>query len=209
MHCQDERRTNGPAGTAAPSLARGFGLRLTGIALAAVLAGCAAPEVVEEPVKVVKVPKCELPSFHGGSKYVVEAWALPDGAFDVGEPLRLQMRSSAPAYMSVFHVSSSCKVTQLLGNHAVNAAEIVDFPLEASGIELTVKPPAGKEVFHFVATRERLEFLSGDDILAETAGIASLDLSPAQFHKRLADVRGRINPDDWSATTLRTSVVRH
>ena len=74
---------------------------------------------------------------------------------------------------------------------------------------MTVKPPAGDEAFHFVATRERLDFLSAGDILGEAAGIANLDLTPEQFHERLTDARGRINPDDWSATTLRTSVVRH
>ena len=44
---------------------------------------------------------------------------------------------------------------------------------------MTVKPPAGDEAFYFVATREPMSFLSDSDILAETAGIASLDLSPA------------------------------
>ena len=111
--------------------------------------------------------------------------------------------------MSVFYVSTSCKVTRLLTNHPVRAAEIVDFPIATSGLQMTVKPPAGDEAFHFVATRERLEFLSASDILEEAAGIANLDLTPEQFHERLVDARGRINPNDWSATTLRTTVVRH
>ena len=212
MNCVDGKRANGHAGQAATDLVRRFGLRLVGVALVSVLAGCQVPDVASDEIgsaDLAPAPRCELPSFDGGRKYVVEAWALPDSAFNVGEPLRLQMRSSSPSYMSVFYVSTSCKVTRLLSNHPVQAAEIVDFPIAASGLQMTVKPPAGDEVFHFVATRERLDFLSAGDILGETAGIANLDLAPEQFHERLADARGRINPDDWSAITLRTSVVSH
>ena len=212
MNCVDGKRANGYAGQAATDLVRRFGLRLVGVALVSVLAGCQVPDVVSDEMEsadLAPAPRCELPSFDGGRKYVVEAWALPDSAFNVGEPLRLQMRSSSPSYMSVFYVSTSCKVTRLLSNHPVQAAEIVDFPIAASSLQMTVKPPAGDEVFHFVATRERLDFLSAGDILGETAGIANLDLAPEQFHERLADARGRINPDDWSGTTLRTSVVSH
>ena len=143
---------------------------------------------------------------------MVEAWGLPDANFDVGEPLRLQMRSSAAAHMSVYYVSSSCKVTRLLNNRRVGATEIVDFPTRESGLVMTVKPPAGDEAFYFIATREPLDFLSGGtggDILGQGAGVASLDLSPAQFYRRLEDARGRINPDSWSAKTLRTRVIGH
>ena len=42
--------------------------------------------------------------------------------------------------------------------------EIVNFPLDGSGLAITVKPPAGTEGFYFVATRNKLEFLSGADI---------------------------------------------
>ena len=196
---------------------------LVGVALCALLAACEGPAVAPDSTPAAQgqvaqkaqapaaeeEPRCELPGFDGGRKYVVEAWAVPDSTFDVGEPLALQMRASAPAYMSVFYVSTSCKVTRLLDNHPVQAAEIVDFPIPASGLRMTVKPPTGDEVFHFVATRARFDFLSRADILGEAAGIADLDFTPAQFHERLADARSRINPDDWSATTLRTSVVGH
>ena len=72
---------------------------------------------------------------------------------------------------------------------------------------MTVKPPAGDEAFYFVATRNPMDFLAASDILRETMGIATLDLSPAQFYQHLKDARGRINPDDWSITTLHTSVI--
>ena len=206
MNYSIDRRASGSAGYPVAGLARKGGLGLVGAGLLAMLGACVRPEPVIEPEPV---PRCELPSLDGGRKYVVEAWALPDPAFSVGEPLRLQMRSSSPAYLNVFYVSTSCKVTRLLHDHRVRAAEIVDFPLAASGLRMTVKPPPGDEVFHFVATRDRLDFLSPAEVLGEAAGIANLDLSPAQFHERLADARSRINPDDWSATSLRTSVVGH
>ena len=125
---------------------------------------------------------------------------------------RLQMRASAASYMSVYYVSTSCKVARLLNNRQVKATEIVDFPTAESGLVMTVKPPAGREAFYFIATREPLDFLSGGtggDILGQAAGIASLDLSPAQFYRRLEEVRGRINPESWSAKTLRTRVIGH
>ena len=105
-----------------------------------------------------------MPEINDGSKYLVEAWAIPNANFDVGEPLRLQMRVSTPAHLNIFYVSTSCKVTRLLHNHATAAAEIVDFPLPESGLQMTVKPPAGDEAFYFIATREPMDFLSSSDI---------------------------------------------
>ncbi len=182
------------------------------IGVLALLTACAPPpppQVVHVPVEV---PKCELRDFSGGRSFVVEAWGLPDTNFDVGEPLRLQMRTSTEAYMSVYYVSSSCKVARLLNNRPVGATEIVDFPTPESGLVMTVKPPAGNEAFHFIATREPIDFLSGGtggDVLGEGAGVSSLDLSPEQFYRRLEDTRGRINPDSWSARTLRSQVISH
>ena len=185
----------------------------------ALLGACGSTErvVVEVPVEVpvevvVEAPRCELRNFDGGRSFVVEAWGLPDANFDVGEPLRLQMRASAAAYVSVYYVSSSCKVTRLLNNRPVEATEIVDFPTPESGLVMTVKPPAGDEAFYFIATREPTDFLSGGtggDILGQAVGVTGLDLSSAQFYRRLEDARGRINPDNWSARTLRTRVIGH
>ena len=180
-----------------------------------VLGAC---QATSPAVKVVEVARempresCELRNFDGGRAFRVEAWGLPDANFDVGEPLRLQMRVSAAAHMSVYYVSSSCKVTRLLNNRPVKATEILDFPTRESGHVMTVKPPAGREAFYFIATREPIDFLSGGtggDILGQAAGVASLDLSPAQFYRRLEDARGRTNPDNWSARTLRTRVIGH
>ena len=200
----EERTDDGAIASFGPRSARRFGVALAGLAMLTVLSGCAQTEVVEVSVEV---PRCNLPDLSGGRTFAVEAWAVPDPRFDVGEPLSLQMRVSTPAYMNIFYVSTSCKVTRLLHNRAMPVAQIVDFPLAESGLEMTVKPPAGDEAFYFVATREPMSFLSDSDILAETAGIASLDLSPAQFYRNLDDARGRTNPDDWSSMTLRTTVV--
>ena len=186
---------------------RGCGVALGGLGMAAMLTACAPPPTVE--YVPVEVPNCELPVFSEARKYRVEAWAIPDARFDVGEPLRLQMRVSTPSYLNIFYVSTSCKVIRLLANRRTAEAEIVNFPLPESGLEMTVKPPAGDEAFYFVATRSPMDFLAASDILRETMGIATLDLSPAQFYQHLRDARGRINPDDWSITTLHTSVISH
>ena len=194
---------------------------LAGAALAA-LAGCqqeqaSQPAVaVEVPVEVpeasapaeatVATSGCQLPELRAATQFLVEAWAVPDPQYNVGEPLSLQMRVGAPAYVNVFHVSTSCKVTRLLQNRLIAAAEIIDFPLAGSGIEMIVKPPAGAEAFYFVATREQIDVLAAADMLG-SGEIVGLDLSPAEFYTRIDQITGRINPNDLGVTTLRTLVV--
>lgn len=163
------------------------------------------PRVVE---RIVETPKCAVRDYNDRDKFVTEAWGVPTNRFFVGQPLTLQMRVSSPAHVSLFHVSSSCKVTRLLHNHRLETpGDIIDFPLPGSGIEITVKPPKGKEGFYFVATRQPLVLLAGSDVLNERGHIASLDMSPEQFYRRLEQARGRIDPNEWSIRTLRTEVV--
>ena len=204
-----QQRRGGPRRSGEGRFGRGMLLSICAVGALTLLTACGGGKVVE---RIVEKPRCELRNFDGGRSFNVEAWGLPDSNFDVGEPLRLQMRASAASYVSVYYVSSSCKVTRLLNNRPVKATEIVDFPTAESGLVMTVKPPAGDEAFYFVATREPLDFLSGGtggDILGQGAGVASLDMSPDQFYRRLDDTRGRVNPDDWSARTLRTRVIGH
>ena len=166
------------------------------------------PEVAQQLVSAepARKPGCELRDYKEGAKFVTEAWAVPDEKFNIGEPLRLQMRVSSPTYMNVFHVSTSCKVTRLVYNKSMVEGEIVDFP--AQDMQVTVKPPPGEEAFYFVATRGELKVFAQADILRGEE-IASLDLTPEEFFVRLDQASGRINPDDLSIATLRTNVVRH
>ena len=153
---------------------------------------------------VVEKPRCVLRNFHTATRFATEAWAIPDPRFNVGEPLRIQMRVSAPAYVNLFHVSTSCKVTRLMRNRLFKEATIVDFP--ASGMSVVVKPPGGDEAFYVVATRKDIDMFAADDRLHGDE-VATLDMSPAQFYTRLEYATGRINLDDLSMTTLRTSIV--
>ena len=183
-----------------------LGLALVaGVGLAVMLSACAT-EIVEVPREV---PQCDVPDLKTRSKYVVEAWGVPDAQFRVGEPLTMQMRVSAPSYLTLFHVSTSCKVTRLLDNVQTPMAEIIDYPGRGGGLDITIKPPAGREGFYFIATLRKLSFLSSDDILNEAGGIAAIDMSPAQFYQRLEQARARMNPAEWSLTTLRTTVIQH
>ena len=169
----------------------------------------APPPTAGAQVEIVTVSRCDLPIYEHRSKFVVEAWAVPDRFFNIGEPLGLQMRSSASSYLSLYHVGTSCKVTRLLNNVPMTATEITDFPLQGSGIEIVVKPPTGDEGFYFIASRNRLAFLAQSDVLGGAGNIASLDLSPSQFYDRLDQIRSRINPDDISMETLITSIVQN
>jgi hypothetical protein len=170
--------------------------------VATVLAGCE-PKIIHVQVEV---PKCRLPEYQRARSFRVEAWAVPDRQFNVGEPLGAQVRVSTPAYVNMYHISSSCKVTRLLHNVRVEPAQIADFPRQNSRM-IIVKPPTGDEAFYVIATREPMAFVAEADILQGGDGLASIDLSPEQFYQRLDQVLGRINPDDLSVSTLRTSIV--
>ena len=187
---------------------RPFGvLCMAGVAIF-VVAACqtqAGPTVVAQN-RANEKPPCDLKNFRKGTAFIAEAWAIPDRRFNVGEPFRLQMRVSTQSYMSIFHVSTSCKVTRLMDNRPMAAATIVDFPAADSGLNITVKPPEGREAFYFIAARQKVDILAASDIL-RGAEIANLDLSPEQFFARLQQVTGRFNPADLAMTTLRTSVV--
>ncbi len=185
----------------------------TGVFLVGLLSACQ-PQEAQQPrvpkplarAETIREPGCELRNYKEGTKFVAEAWAVPDERFNVGEPLRLQMRVSSPTYMNVFHVSTSCKVTRLVSNRPMVSGEIVDFP--AQNLQVTVKPPPGEEAFYFVATRAELRVFAPADVL-QGEDVARLDLTPEEFFVRLDQARGRINPDDLSITSLRTAVVRH
>ena len=151
-------------------------------------------------------PRCLLRTYERARSFRVEAWAVPDPRFNVGEPLSAQVRVSTPAYVNMYHVGTSCKVTRLLHNVQVQPAEIADFPRQNSRM-IIVKPPVGEEAFYVIATREPMAFIADSDILQGGDGLASIDLSPSQFYQRLDQVLGRINPDDLAVTTLRTSIV--
>ena len=176
---------------------RGFGR----LGLAAALLGYAAASV--------GAANCKVADLKTQDSYRVEAWGVPDKTFNVGEALNLQLRVSAPSHVTLFHVSTSCKVTRLLDNVAMPMAQIIDFPARDSGMSVMVKPPAGREGFYVIATLKPLAFLSADDILSEANGVAEMDMTPAQFYRRLEQARARRNPAEWSLTTLRTRVVQH
>ena len=197
----------------------GFGLALLlGVLVACVETTAELPKVTNTP-PIVKPPdikmtrqamrsRCNLQRLQASRKFVAEAWAVPDNKFNFGEPLTFQMRVSSHSYATIFHVSTSCKVTRLLHNEPMEAGKIVNFPLRGSGIRITVKPPAGKEAFYMIATRNKLEFLASADILRDQgSGIASLDLSTTQFYERVKQFRDRVNPDDLSITTLKVSIL--
>ena len=84
---------------------------------------------------------------------------------------------------------------------------IIDFPFLRSDFRITVKLPAGDEVFRFPAILDPMKFLSDAGIPRETAGVANLDSSPARFFTRLDGALPRINPDGWRTATLGTAVV--
>jgi hypothetical protein len=80
-----------------------------------------------------------------------------DAAYAVGETLRLAVKTNEDAYITVFNVGASGKVTQLFPNgyqtnNRVRAGDTVEVPSSSSESRIKVTGPAGAELIKVVAT---------------------------------------------------------
>jgi hypothetical protein len=80
-----------------------------------------------------------------------------DATYAVGETLRLAVKTNEDAYITVFNVGASGKVTQLFPNgyqtnNRVRAGDTVEVPSASSESRIKVTGPAGAELIKVVAT---------------------------------------------------------
>jgi hypothetical protein len=80
-----------------------------------------------------------------------------DAAYAVGEPLRLAVKTNEDAYITVFNVGASGKVTQLFPNgyqtnNRVRAGDTLEVPSASSESRIKVTGPVGVELIKVVAT---------------------------------------------------------
>ncbi len=181
---------------------------LAAAVLTASASGCAtaAPQVVERVVPAAPAPCLVSAPNNTNPAFTVDVWSPEKTPFRVGQDLALNMRSAAPAYLSLFHVSSSCKATQLVANKQVGAGDTASFP--EGGLRATIKPPGGKEYYILVATTQQLDWRTGSDSLGDGA-VSSLDMTPQQMVGRLNQTLARLAPNAWSTRTLTVQILEN
>jgi hypothetical protein len=92
-----------------------------------------------------------------GSLQIVTLLDRSDATYATGETVRLAIKSNEEAYVSVFNIGPTGKVTQLFPNafqtdNHVKAGEQVDIPSLASGAQFKVTGPTGGELIKVIAT---------------------------------------------------------
>jgi len=80
-----------------------------------------------------------------------------DATYEVGETLRMAVKSNEDAYITVFNIGTSGRVTQLFPNNyepnnRIRAGETLEIPSAASESRIKVAGPAGKELIKVIAT---------------------------------------------------------
>jgi Domain of unknown function (DUF4384) len=92
-----------------------------------------------------------------GSLAIATLLDHPDATYGVGETLRLAVKSNEDAYITVFNVGTSGKVTQLFPNgyqadNRIRAGQILEVPSASSESRIKVGGPVGTELIKIIAT---------------------------------------------------------
>lgn len=120
--------------------------------------------------------------------FLVEAWAdSPDGAYSIGEAVRLFIRGSRDAYYTVLTVGPSGDVLQLYPPAdevplLVRAGEVLSIPGQDNLVSIRAAYPAGRELIRIVGSLAPLSILPG---ARGAADLAAAELQAAML--RLPD----------------------
>ena len=144
--------------------------RRSALAPAALLAaGCAAlapaaqaqagdPAARDLTVEQAAVHAVQAPAPAGAGALDVVAWVdHADNTYAVGETVRLFVKASKDAYLTVLNVGASGRTTVLLPNahqpeSRVPANQVVEVPPPGSGARIEVGGPTGRELIKVIAT---------------------------------------------------------
>ena len=92
-----------------------------------------------------------------GSLSIMTLLDRADATYAVGETLRLAVKSNEDAYVTVFNIGASGKITQLFPNgyqtnNRIKAGETLEVPSKSSESRIKVTGPVGIELIKVVAT---------------------------------------------------------
>ena len=140
------------------------------------------------------------------------SWSNPDARFTaevwsdappprIGDFLKLKLRASDDAYLSLYAIHTSGRTSRLLDNQFVRGGRTVPFPGPYSRVDFALSPPPGDETYLLVATQKPLRWLAPDDI-RERGSLTELNLTGKELQQRLRAVLDRQNPYSWNVAVL-------
>ena len=151
-HCAAHSRSGRRGATSAALLAAGC----LALAPAAQGAGDGARDLTVEQAAVHAV---QAPAATGGAGRIsVTAWVdHADNTYAVGERVRLFVKPSKDAYVTVLNVGPSGQTTMLFPNahqkdNRIAGSQAVEIPPPASGASIKVSAPVGRELIKVVAS---------------------------------------------------------
>ncbi len=190
------------------SLARRTSVRSILAALFLALVGAAlAQNVVISPRSIVVNP---VPA------YDLEVWVDKDTSgrdtpsYDVGEPIRISVRSSVDAYVYLFSIAADGEIVQVLPNRfdgagsepVVRAGQTRTFPPSGARYQFNVAPPNGLAKVIAVASRDQLDTSTLASFRAEQ-DFATSSIGEDAFARALRIIVSPLPQNDWvSATAL-------
>lgn len=129
-----------------------------------------------------------------------------DATYAVGETVRLAIKSNEDAYVTVFNVGASGKVTQLFPNayqtdNRVKAGEAVEIPSAASGAQIRVTGPVGGELIKVIATSKPVTIIPDTQFTKDSGIFRSLE-GGVEALKRDLDVVSTNPPADLKVAVL-------
>lgn len=183
----------------------GFPASALPLLLALLMAGCATPS------KSPTAPGVDPAQIGNPKAGFTVMLRCKQQALSIGQPLQLDLQTTAAGYLNLYFINSSGQTGQLLTNYPVQANEPATFP-PAGGKKLRYAPsgPPGAETFILVATRQPLNLLGRTDIKnvkKPRTPVAELNLNGAQLVNRLRSALQQRPPPDWNATSIRTSLL--
>ena len=130
---------------------------LAALAPSAHAAGDGARDLTVEQTAVHSV-QAPAPAAATPSRLSVTAWVdRADNTYAVGEKVRLFVKPSKDAYVTMFNVGPSGQIAMLFPNayqkdNKVPGNQVVEVPSAASGVSIKVAAPVGRELIKVVAS---------------------------------------------------------
>lgn len=155
-------------------------------------------------------------AYHAGqakptSLSVVTLLDRADATYAIGETVRLAVKSTEDAYLTVFNIGASGKVTRLFPNAAqpdnrVKAGEAVEIPSAASGAQIKVSGPVGAELIKVIATSKPVTVIPDSQFQSGSGVFRNLDGGTAALNRDLEVVTS--NPPPETKVAVVNQVIR-
>lgn len=123
-----------------------------------------------------------------------------DATYAVGEKVRVAVKSNQDAYLTVFDIGPTGKVTQLFPNayqtsNAVKAGEAIEIPAAQSGAAIQVSAPVGKETIKVIATSQPVTIVPEEHYADSNGLFRGLSVGADQLERDLSDATAKLPAD--------------